>query len=468
MRAALRERALRRMQRACDDGGMRFAPIGLAASSLALALGVASMTGCLQDFDRFAPGGGGSASSSTQSTTTGTNTTTSSSSSSSSTGSSMMCDPPNCDDSDPCTTDTCTGTTCSHDTLADGTPIPGANLDMTDCLEPVCVGGMPTTAPNDAEMPSDGNDCTSDTCAGGAIKSDPVSNGTPCGAGSMCIGGQCGCNSANDCGPDDECGTRTCMGTAGNKVCGWDYSNAGTLTTGQVSGDCKKHVCTGNSEVGQDQPDNDPTNDNNACTTDACDMQQMTTHTNLSPGTSCGGGSQECGGGALAGMCCTPSGNVCAGKCGMLTDSCNVQKMCGTCSGTTPICNGSNVCVECAVTGDCTGNAKGSQCLSGACGCNAVGDCGGTTPACDLTTGSAKEHQCVECASNADCTGGKKCQTTAGAANFDTCATCIADGDCSGNQKCATSNPNIGTCVQCNVNSDCPQGMNQCSNHVCM
>lgn len=433
------------------------------------------MTGCLQDFGQFSPtgstGGAGTTSSSTS-------TVTSSNSSSSSSTGAGMCDPPNCDDMDPCTTDTCNGTTCSNVVLMDGTPVPNGNIDMTDCVQPVCMGGSPTNVPLDTEIPSDGEDCTTDVCSGGMIQSTPVMNGTKCGAGMAfdCFGGKCGCNSPADCGMDGECGTRTCTGMPGSKTCGWDYQAPGNSSM-QTAGDCRKRVCNGTSEVADVVADNDPTNDNNSCTTEGCDGAMMTTHTPVTPGAPCGSG-DECGGGALAGTCCSPATDVCAGKdCGTLVDSCNVSNNCGMCSGGTPVCV-TNQCEECGAASDCTTNPAGHACITGnVCGCTLPADCGGATPACDTAVGSAKKNECVQCAANSDCASqavNKTCDLTPGSPTFDTCVQCTDDAQCTtaGLTQCATVAPGIGTCVECDVNSnnsaDCPvANMKKCAAHVC-
>lgn len=441
----------------------------LGLGAVAALLSGVTVAGCLQDFDQFSPSGGGG-NVATGSTTTTTSSTSVSTTNSSSSG---MCNPPNCDDGDPCTTDTCNGSTCEHDTLPNGTPVPGGNLDPADCKQPVCMNGTPTDVALDTEMPSDGNDCTSDSCVGGTPTFMDLPNGTMCGAGMAfnCFNGDCGCNSPSDCGADDECGTRTCSG-GGNKVCGWDYTQAGTNSGTQTTGDCRKRVCNGNSEVADVVPDNDPTSDNNACTTDACDGQLMTTHDPLTPGTSCGGG-KECGGGNQTGTCCTPASDVCAGKeCGMLTDSCMVTKSCGMCSGGTPACV-ANLCEECSPGGtECNSNPVGHACITGnVCGCTVPADCPAATPKCDTGATSPKKNECVKCTGNADCSAPTPiCDTDPmHTSTFETCIQCDDDMDCMAltmTPKCGTGTA-LGTCVECNVGSDCMSPPMCKADHTC-
>lgn len=427
-----------------------------AAGAIVGAVSAVAAAGCLQDFDQFSPTGGGGNAASGSTTTSSQSSSSGSNSSSSGSG---TCNPPNCNDDDPCTTDTCNGSTCAHDTLPNGTPVPGGNLDPADCKQPVCMNGTPTDAPLDTEMPSDGNDCTSDACVSGMPTFSDLPNGTKCGAGMMfdCFGGDCGCNSPTDCGANDECGTRTCSG-GGNKVCGWDYTNAGTNSMTQTTGDCRKRVCNGNSEVADVVPDDDPANDNLPCTLDDCDGQLMTTHDPLPAGTACGSG-DECGGGNQAGTCCSPASDVCAGKeCGMLTDSCNVMKACGTCMSPTPACV-SNQCEECSPSGtECMSNPIGHACITGnVCGCTTGSDCGAGTK-CDTAMSSPKKNKCVECLTNTDCAAPTPvCDTDPGHATFETCIGCAMDTDCMGTPAtplCGTGTA-LGTCVKCNSDPDC-------------
>lgn len=78
------------------------------------------------------------------------------------------CTDPLCDDGDPCTIDTCPTGTCEHTPASDGTAI--EDLDLHDCLEPVCVGGVPVQEVDTSQSPDpDPLDCLLTTCleAGG-------------------------------------------------------------------------------------------------------------------------------------------------------------------------------------------------------------------------------------------------------------------------------------------------------------
>src|SRR5690606_17627983 len=118
-----------------------------------------------------------------------------------------------------------------------------------------------------------------------------------CGVDQYCDGmGQCvGCNTADQCeGTDDFCKTRTCI----NKVCGYDFTPAGTdLPDGRSAQDCNVVECdgVGNSITSVDGLDKPV--DGNQCTQDVCSMQGVPSNPfesvnfpcNQSGGTVCNG-----------------------------------------------------------------------------------------------------------------------------------------------------------------------------------
>jgi hypothetical protein len=60
-----------------------------------------------------------------------------------------------------------------------------------DCKKNVCDGAGGTTTQNDdADFPTDGNDCTADLCSGGVASHPALNPGTPCNqnGGTMCDG----------------------------------------------------------------------------------------------------------------------------------------------------------------------------------------------------------------------------------------------------------------------------------------
>ena len=131
--------------------------------------------------------------------------------------------------------------------------------------------------------------------------------------------------------------------------------------------------------------------------------------------------------------------------------SCEGDSACTGAAGT-PACGSAGICAICSATNHtaCTGatpvcNPATSTCV----GCLTNANCGGATPICDTTTALT----CRACNSNSDCGGAPStpiCDKLAGSANLGTCVACVADGNCP--VRCnLTSN----TCTQCLTNGDC-------------
>jgi hypothetical protein len=223
-----------------------------------------------------------------------------------------------CDDGDPCTTGDCmVGGTCAGTPAADGTT-PGGDMPG-DCKKPVCQAGMLQTENDDTDAPSDGEDCTTDTCSDGS----PVHTAKPDMAACMvgaasgaCQAGKC----AVGCGPGVPCDDKNpCTGdTCTNMVCAFTALPDGMATpmANDPVGDCKKRVCMG----GVDTAANDdmdlpaPPND---CTKLSCS-----------------------GGAVVSSM--VPKGNGCSTQGGKL-------------------CDGAGSCVACLADGDCSGATDDCQ-----------------------------------------------------------------------------------------------------------
>jgi MYXO-CTERM domain-containing protein len=173
----------------------------------------------------------------------------------------------------------------------------------------------------------------------------------------------------------------------------------------------------------------------------------------------CGGATPYCddlAGSARLGTCvsciadanCPPS----TPRCALTSNSC-VQCLSGAdCGGDTPVCSG-GTCTACASDADCTSTPATPACeVWGGCGqCSATNgtQCTGGDAVCDFPTGT-----CVACEFNSDCAG----STPTCNATTHTCDPCATNADCANNPSgpaCVTSGMKVGSCVVCEVNSDC-------------
>ena len=90
-----------------------------------------------------------------------------------------------------CATYLCQAGACVTDDTPYGTGDPGGQV-QGDCQRIVCNGlGGTTSAPDDTDVPDDGNPCTLDACSGGVASHTPLPAGTSCGAGLVCSGTTC-------------------------------------------------------------------------------------------------------------------------------------------------------------------------------------------------------------------------------------------------------------------------------------
>jgi len=251
--------------------------------------------------------------------------------------------PPDCDDSNPCTTDSCDPMEgCKNE--ANNLPCDDNNkcTENDSCLDGTCQPGEPVDC-NDDEI------CTTDYCTpsegcGHALNQVPCNDNDVCTINDhchlgMCIGGgDLNCNDKNTC-TDDSCNSDSgCVFTVNNAAC--DDSNECTLNEQCVNGSC----------VSGEMIDCD---DDNICTDDACDPLDGCGHANNS--VACDDGDQctvgeKCDGGACqggVGLNCD-DGNVCT------DDSCDPDAGCGHVNNNAA-CDDENQCTE------------NDSCLNGAC-----------------------------------------------------------------------------------------------------
>lgn len=90
------------------------------------------------------------------------------------------------DDANACTIDLCDRSDPIHQPVDMGTVV--GDPTVGDCLHDACDGeGMATSAPNDADLPVDGDPCTMDVCTAGVASHPPAALGTACSTG-VCDG----------------------------------------------------------------------------------------------------------------------------------------------------------------------------------------------------------------------------------------------------------------------------------------
>jgi hypothetical protein len=158
-----------------------------------------------------------------------------------------------------------------------GEPIDGAETDVED----VTVGdlhGDTEVAPEPCEQDADcddGNPCTANVCAVGAVCETLAQDGVVCDDGDACTTGDA-CNASGQCAgqalanvPDDPCTVCSCSADRGIEC---EYAPDGTECVANPS------VCTDGDtcQIGQCIPGEvAPIDDGNPCTEDSCDKGQV-------------------------------------------------------------------------------------------------------------------------------------------------------------------------------------------------
>jgi hypothetical protein len=327
---------------------------------------------------------------------------------------------------DDCKTRTCSAAgVCGADYAPQGKLLTAQTAG--DCKQHVCDGtGNVTSVPLSSDLPVDGNPCTDDICTQSTPSNPPLQAGTACSGsgGTVCNGsGSCvACVIPGHCpGQDSECQSRTCNGN----TCGVSNTAAGTQTSDQTAGDCKRNQCDGAGSSQSVSDDTDLPDDGNPCTADQC-TNGTPSNPPLAEGSSCGG-------------------NL--------------------------VCNATGSCVGCNSASECPGTdneCRTKTCTGGACGFSYVPN---GTPAGTQATGDCKQNQCDGAGSivsanlpsdvpvdNLQCTSDVCTNGTPSNPPLASGAPCTQDGGsmCDGN----------GACVQCLVASDC--GTNSdCASYAC-
>jgi hypothetical protein len=333
----------------------------------------------------------------------------------------------------------CEAGSCKMIFTAAGTELPGQTAG--DCQKLACDGsGQSSLVADPSDGPDDGNDCTADSCVGGAPDFDPLPAGTACQAGACNASGQCtGCTLATDCsGTDTFCRQRTCTGN----VCGFDYTNAGTAlpAADQNVGDCQSLTCNGAGAVQSVEANGDaPFDDGQQCTGQAC----VNGTPQFPPAT--------------------------------LDTACN--------EGGGVVCNGAGDCVACNSPGQC--GAQGSVCEEATCVANACGLAPKTagTPAkagaqtsgdCQIVLCDGSGQPSPSSADNGDIPVDSNACTndvcTAGTPSHPPAmqgTPCGGGGQCNGSGACGTPKPDGDPCAlgtEC-ASGDCVDGF--CCENAC-
>jgi RHS repeat-associated protein len=366
---------------------------------------------------------------------------------------------PPIDDNNPCTTDTCDPSTgVSHTPVAAGTSCSDNNAcngAETCNASATCVAGTPPII-------DDGNPCTADACdPSSGVTHTPVAAGTSCSDGNACNGAET-CNATGTCTPgmpvvcvaSDQChDVGTCSASTG--VCtnpakpnGSACSDGNACTQTDT---CQAGTCASGSPV--------PIDDNNPCTTDACNPSTGVSHTPVAAGTSCS------------------DGNACNGA-----ETCNASATCV--AGTPPVIDDNNPCTTDACNPSTgvshTPVAAGTSCSDGnACNgaetCNASAACVAGTPpviddnnpcttdACDPSTGVSHTPVAAgtSCSDGNACNGVETCNAS-GTCTPGTAVTCVALDQC---HQVGTCDPGTGACsnpskpdgTTCDDSSACTQ-----------
>lgn len=372
-----------------------------------------------------------------------------------------------CNDNDPCSEDLCnTSAGICVFTYLDGVPTPGFMQIAGDCKVQFCEAGINTELNDDADLPDDGNSCTTDVCTAGVPSNPAVGPSTPCTLGDtmVCNGsGACvECVVPSDCVgiTETECEKRNCV----NNKCEIAYEGQTTLASPvlQNAKDCKKVVCNGPNGTTEVNDDTDLPDDTNACTTDTC-SNGMKVFTNKSQGTPCG----------ATGVCNATGGCVGCNSpadCGV-DDFCTKHTCVSNMCGITYTPNGTDLPAMNSIMNQTPGDCKVIQC-NGSGGIKTVvrtsdvpvdsNDC--TDNVCSMGGQPSNPNSPLNspCSSNGGdvCNGAGVCKKSNG-------KTCSATGDCLSNfcvDGYCCNNACTTDCQSCNLTgklgtcSDVPAG----------
>ncbi len=294
-----------------------------------------------------------------------------------------------CDDDNPCTKDGCIAALgCTHQAVA-GPCDDGDPCTLNDaCVNAVCAPGAQVNC-------DDGNPCTADSCGANGLCTHVPADGECNDATECTVGDHCEeCASVHsgvpDCDDDNPCTTDACDPKKGcmHLVNSSPCDDGNVCTTGDT---CEMGECVGNEAFS--------CNDNNPCTDDTCD-----------PKTGCE---------------FTPNSAACDDG-----NKCTENDLCanGTCLGADPVdCDDDNVCTNdscspklgCVHTfntapcNDADACTVGESCILGLCeggkplNCNDGNVC--TQDTCDAKVGCFFVDNDVACSDGNACTENDQC-----------------------------------------------------------
>jgi hypothetical protein len=323
-----------------------------------------------------------------------------------------------CEDDD----NVCTGIQVCNEYACEASGVPEDGTPCGDGLR--CFGGecMVADCETDAE-------CGGDICGGFGTCNQttfeceagiPADNGTECGEGLVCFDGACrdGCTSNAQCEDDNTCnGYETCNLTTFTCTPGTNEPTGVDCDGGVCrDGECVSEYCTLNSHC----------NDGNPCNgTETCDLATVSCQSGegLADGTTCGGELEVCVSEECQTVACTndthcDDDNACNGSGSCDTSSFTCQTGAGLpdgtqCGGELDICV-NEVCesVACLNDGHCDDDnpcTVGESCDTSSFSCQAGTNApNGTSCGTDM---ACSNGTCVpsDCSSDVDCDDGNAC-----------------------------------------------------------
>jgi plastocyanin len=217
---------------------------------------------------------------------------------------------------EPCRFRTCVGGKCGITNAGAGAP--AGSPQPGTCQTPVCDGnGGTTSAPDDSNLPVDGNPCTEDKCDNGVPSNPPLPKGTLCSS----VGTPRYCDGAGvcvECKVDNDCNGGTC---SGGKCVGSFPCNDGLQNGLETDVDCGGGVCSPCDAQKTCKVPSDCLS--NVCTAKVCQPPPPTCNDGIKNGNET---DVDCGGGSCP-------------KCDLLK-TCNIASDCQSnlCLGSNPRC----------------------------------------------------------------------------------------------------------------------------------